>query len=68
MEAWVARTSEFYRVIIASVIYIVVFVEEHFHLINSSVQKSSYTAVCVMVLTDFVDKILFINIVQIKGC
>ena len=68
MEAWITSTSKFYRVIVATIINIIIFVEEHLHLINSPVKKSSYTTVSMMVLADFIDEILLIHIVQIKRC
>ena len=66
VEGRIAGTSEADRVLIVAVICLIITVEEHLGLIDTAVQQTvDTTAARVMILTEFVDEILFVDIVEI---
>ena len=66
VEGRIAGTFEADRVLIVAVIRLIITVEEHLGLIDTAVQQAvDTTASRVMILTEFVDEILFVDIVEI---
>ena len=67
MERGVPRAGEADVIVICAVVYIVVAVKEHLHLVDPAVEQTSYTAASgMMILADLVDIILLFNIIQVK--
>lgn len=67
MERRVICTDEVYRILIIAVARFILAVEEYLSFINAAIQKSVYAASSgVMILAKLVDKVLFIDIVEIQ--
>ena len=66
VEGRIVGAFEADRILIITVIRFIIAVEEHLGLINTAVQQTvDTTAARVMILTEFVDEILFVDIVEI---
>ena len=66
VEGRVVGAFEADRILIITVIRLIITVEEHLGLIDTAVQQTvDTTAARVMILTELIDEILFVDIVEI---
>ena len=66
VERWVSGAGEADRILIIAVAGLVVAVEEYLGLVDSAVKQTVYASAGVVILTELVDKVLLVDVVQIK--